>query len=488
MLTILWLAVALALTTLQPYSIASGTPAASQPMLASKVRSTNRLTYPYFDQNRWQSEAGPSDVVSERFADLAVGWEQAGFAYRVLRMNAVSSAVQAGHPADIPIDPSKSYRVGVWGVDDAGGGINVLVTALDVNGGSTATFSVPLTLTTKATEVAATINAHGGAAPGWPANTVAARIRLQNADTGTDKYVFAAYAIPAQELPNTTFTKAYPGGGTHEAAWDGASLFVISHTYNQLAKFDANLERTAITTTDGYPHDVIVLGDEVWVVNIHGKSLQRFSRSSLSLLDSYPIHGNRSGFGVVSDGIDLFLGVGLVPGGETPAIVKFDVSTQVQTQLTTDVYGGSANVPVQYLAGSLWSIHQTNSQVKRIDPTGGATVATVNCDIGDIYGLGHDGTLIYAAGTRSVAVIDPAANAVVGTYKFTRMWGMGSNLRLDAHGRMWGAGNNGVFVIDHANRRFLELPHVLGGPKWVHPIPSGMAVGYYMMPSIDVFR
>lgn len=459
----------------------------------AKVYSTNRIVYPYFDQGKWPAERSASDLVQERYSQIGAGSVQSYFAYRVLQMASVVGAVSSTYPIDFPVDPLQPYRVGAWGYDGTGVGINVLVTALDAGGSAISTLTVPLalpsTLSFTNSEVGATINAQGGVSPAWPSGTIAARFQLQNPNTGTNKFIFAVYAIPSVQLPNTTFTKGTGGngGGTHEAVWDGSNLYTISHSYDQLAKFDANLNRITAVNVGGYPHDLCSLGSDIWVISWNGKSLQQINKSTMTVTNTYTVNGNRAGIGIATDGTDLFLGVGY-SAVETAAIVKFTVATATQTQISTDVDGGAANIPVQYLAGSIWSTNIFNSEVKRIDPSTGATSATISVAMGLIYGLGNDGTLIYAQAQRGVAVIDPATDTVVARYTFSKIYGTGSNAKPDSAGRMWGCAINGVWCIDHANGRLTEIPHVLGAPKWVEMIPAGMALGYYAMPSIDVFN
>jgi hypothetical protein len=459
---------------------------------ARKTLTNNLLEFPYFNRNQWTGELGPSDLITERTTTSFLGAPARWFDYRALQLFGAAAAVQSTHPTTIPIDLTQSYRVGVWGGDSGGGNINAVVTPLDENGDALSALTIPLTLPAAPSatvgEVASTINAIGGAAPAWPSGTVGARIALQNPVAGTNKWIFAVYFIPIAKLPNTTFAKANFGGGTHEAAWDGSNLYVLSHTYNQLAKFDTNLSRQAIVTTASYPHDILVLGSDLWVISHVGLSLQQINRSALTVTNTFALNGSRHGFGIATDGTDLYLGIGDVGAGETPAIVKFTVSGSVQSVLSTDVSGGAANIPLQFFAGSIWSIHRTNGQVKRINPSGGATIATISGGIGFIYGLGNDGTFIYAVGTQGVAVINPASNTVVATYLFRYIFNGQSNAKVDANGAMWGCGINGIFRLDHARGILTEYTGQSGSPKWAQNTSVGVVTGSYAFPNLDMYQ
>jgi hypothetical protein len=293
-----------------------------------------------------------------------------------------------------------------------------------------------------------------------------------------------------QRLVNTNFTKvnATSGGGSHEAFWDGTNLFVVSHTYGQMAKYNASLVRQAIVTTSSYPHQIVGLGGDVWVITQIGQTLQQINKAAMTVTNTFGLNGARDGFGLDTDGTDLYLGIGNSGIGQTPAIVKFTVSGSTQAVLSTDVDGGAANIPVVFQNGSVWSINGPSSQVKRINPAGGATIATISAALGQIYGLGGDGTLIYAQAELGVAVVNPASNTIVSTYLYSKQYGMGGNPHTDSLGRVWGCSRNGLWILNQATGIFSEISTVFGGCKWTVPMANGaVAVGFYGVPWIDVY-
>jgi hypothetical protein len=471
-------------------AVVEGSSGGGQPV---KYRSTNVILYPVFNQNQWGAAQTAGDVIGQ-ISTVANPSVNAGFAGTAIQLSTNAAApIHVIHPTDMAIDLTQAYRVGVWGAGSGAGSLEVLVIPLDVNAQEISTLTVSLTLENSPTlangEKAATINANGGGGTEWPAGTVGARVKISNPTVSTNKIIYGIYLIPTVELPNTTFVKVNNGGGTHEAVWDGSNFYTISHVYNQVAKYDSSLTRSAVVTSGDYPHDIISLGSDIWVINQLGESLQQINKAAMTVTNTHTINGTRNGFGLATDGTDIYMGVGSVGAGETPAIVKFTVSGASQASLSTAVNGGSANIPVQYLDGSVWSVHTTNGNVIRIHPSTGSTEATIAAGIGGIYGLGNDGTLIYANGDRGVAVIDPATDTVVATYLFRLVYCGSSNARPDADGRMWGTTLTGAWMLDHDNSRLWEIPQgVLGGPKWFHQLPSGMAMGYYTMPSIDLWR
>lgn len=462
-----------------------------------KRYSTNVISVPYFNEGKWFKEGNTADILNERYSLQTNGTTERFFDYRLLQMflNAAGS-MQSSYPNIVPVDLTQAYRLAIYAIAGAAAQtMQVLAEAIDTNGDviSTLTFTTPALPTAFAdntSELGTTINANGGGAPAWPNGTVGARVRLNVVTATVNYWVAGVWLVQQQRMTNTLTTKvnATSGGGTHEAFWDGTNLFTLSHTFGQVAKFDANLIRQAVVTTSNYPHDVVGLGGDIWIVTQLGQTLQQINKAAMTVTNTFAINGTRDGFGIATDGTDLYLGIGNSGAGQTPAIVKFTVSGSSQAVLSTDVNGGAANVPVVFQNGSVWSIVQANSQVKRINPSGGATIATITAAIGGIYGLGGDGTFIYAGGEKGIAVVDPASNTVISTYFFSKQYGMGSNSKVDSLGRMWGCSRNGLWMLNQATGMFTELPGVLGGAKWARPMSGGaVVVGYFGVPWLDVF-
>jgi hypothetical protein len=468
-----------------------------------KRLSTNTILTPYFNKMQWNTgdstASATGDYVSERYGVQKAGDPQRWFDYRTIQIfvGAGLNPATATYAQTVPIDLSQPYRAGAIACDGAGGNMDIVVVPLDGNNDdmtaltNTLTYGTCAALSGSVGELGATINANGGGAPAWPTGAVGARIKLVNNLSNTNRFVFNAYLIQTQKFPANTFTKANVGGGVHEGLWDGTNLFTISHTYSQLAKFDTSLNRVSQVTTSSYPHDIVALGTDLWVISNVGKQLQQINKAAMTITNTFGLNGTRTGFGIATDGTDLYLGIGDSGAAETPAIVKFTVAGSTQTVLSTDVNGGSANIPVQFLAGSIWSIVQANSQVKRYN-TAGTTLATISCSLGGIYGLGNNGTLIFAQAEQGVCVVDPATNTVVGTYKYTSVYGMGCNMKQAPDGTMWGCTRNGVFRLDHANAKLYELPGELGHPKMVVSMPTGQAAGmvygFYGAPWLNVYQ
>lgn len=458
----------------------------------ARFYSTNVLAFHAFNDMPWHVVKSSRDQVNftvNANSPLAGNW----FGNRVAQLTHVSGPCSIVHPVDGQIDTAKPYRAGVWGYGDA---VDLELTTLNSNYGDDVTVGGTLTLNNPANfrngEQAITINGRGsGAAPEWPnshARIHSARFAIKNNTPSSDQFILAAYLIRSDQMPTDNFdlaAKSGNGGGTHEGVWEGNFLYTISHTYNQVAKFDADLNRVAVCSVGDYPHDMRKVRGDLWVVCYNGRVLNRIDAATMRLLDTIPIAGPKDGIGVADDGADLYLGVG---GFQPAEIRKYEIASGTQTTISTDVHGGTANIPVCYFAGSIWSVDTTASQVKRIDPAG-PTIASIDCDLGYIYGLGDDGSLIFANGMSGVAVIDPASNALVRTYRFQHIWGGASNMCRDARGRMWGCTRAGAFVIDHARGRMWEMiKNLSGAPKFVTARADDVVLGYYSMPQLELWR
>lgn len=152
------------------------------------------------------------------------------------------------------------------------------------------------------------------------------------------------------------------------------------------------------------------------------------------------------------------------------------------TALSTDINGGSANIPLEFLSGSLWSVVQTSGQVKRINPVSGATLATINCGVDGLYGLGVGGGFIWANGRSGVAKIDPATNAVVATYRYRDLTSGQSNVFV-FNGKAYACAAQGVLVIDLLSGAADEIVLDGGGCKWAHALAGGdIVIGTYSAP------
>lgn len=365
---------------------------------------------------------------------------------------------------------------------------------LNINNQLISTLSVSISIssnpgTTGTTALyTAIIDAIGGTAPAFPTGTVTILPQLGFTSTAAGGIVCDGFwAIQEDEYPGNFATSIQNlGGGTHEAASDGTYLYVLSHGLNEVTKFDGGLTRVSSLTVGDYPHDCVVLGSDLWIVNFESASLQRISLSSFTVSNTYPITGSKGGFGVGTDGTNLWIGAGTHAQGS--AIYSVNTSTGAMTSLSTDVDTGAANIPVKFLSGSLWSINQGNGQVKRINPSGGATIATINCNIGTIYGLGVGGGYVFANCHRGVAQIDPSTNTVVRTYLYRDLSPGGSNIEV-VGGRAYACGNTGVAVIDYTSGTIEEALTDAGCTKWCRALPSGqVVVGYYASPMMHVIE
>ncbi|CAN7586144.1 hypothetical protein LJR016_004327 [Devosia sp. LjRoot16] len=406
-----------------------------------------------------------------------------------LGCNVTAKSASVGSPRRIAVDPTKKHKVtvaamGYGSVDPLPSSIQVhcfnssgqFISTLTVN------INVVLAPTLPNGYYHATINELGGSAPAFPAGTVSALPQVgfvSTASQGLQVYMMAM--IAEDELPCAIGTAiANSGGGTHEAASDGTHLYIISHGMNEIAKMDGDLKKVSTLTIGDYPHDIVVVGTNLWVCNHDAATLQRIALGSFTVSNTYAITGSKNGFGLGTDGTRLWLAAGTNAQG--CALYEVNVSTGAMTLVSTDLNTGAANLPVRYLAGSLWTIHEGNSQVKRINPTGGATLATINCSIGEIYGLGSGNGYVFACGSDGVAVIDPATNTVVQTHRF-RLLNRGMS-NVEVSGRYaFACASNGAIIIDVALNQNRELLLEGGDCKWARALPSGrVVIGAYAAP------
>lgn len=469
-----------------------------------KAWSTNLLDIPVFNGRPWNiskgSASGDMIIFGSNTASPGAG---NGFSNRVAQIAAGAGTLRTTHPTDSYINQALPYRAGVWGW--GGSSITLKITPLDNTTSDMTALTCAVTLqaspaTLSNGERGCVINATGGSAPAWPAATApgpvtGARFEIENSSVGTNAFILGAYLIPDIQLATNTFTIAASGGGTgtHEAVYDGTNVFIVSHSFDRITKHDAaTMNRLAVATTCAYPHDVTIVGLFVWVACFNGQAIQKYDRATLTLQNNYPY--TKSVIGITTDGTDLFLGAGIP--AETPCIVKFTIATTTFSLINCVPNGGLANVPVVIIPGTpgeIWSVNIAStppSDILRINLGSGATIATINCACGDVYGLGTDGKYIFANGMRGVYVIDPASNTIVDTFTFRFLVKGASNVRMDAWGRMWGTTNAGYWMLDYVNKQLYEVPaNHSGGPKFMTSLGTkGMLMGYYTMPSLDILR
>lgn len=412
------------------------------------------------------------------------------FGRRSMAMNATASGsiIFAGPSTVFSVDASKDYLVGIWATA-YGGPLpgNIKVKCYDLNNQLIDTLTVSVSVADAGDPITsqhtAKISAVGGAAPAFPAGTVTATVLFGWTTTASSQgmRIWAAYMIADDDLPQSIdATIVNTGGGTHEAVSDGTYLYVVNHGVNEVVKFDKNLKKVATLSVEDYPHHAAVLGDDLWVVCQDAKALQRISLSTFSLIWTLPILGGRAGYGAATDGSRLFIGAGT--GVQGSAILEVVPSTGAMTVLSTDVNTHLANVPVVCAGGSVWSLDESNNQIKRIDPDTGATVASITVSIGDLYGIGAGDGYVFANGQSGIVQIATADNSIVRTYPFHDLPVGGSNVEV-VDGVAYGMAWNGVMAIDYAKQEAREMVLDAGGMKWVRALPDGTLVaGAYAAP------
>jgi len=411
-----------------------------------------------------------------------------------MNASATGKSLYIGPSRPCLVDPSKRYMFGVWSVAY---GASLPLTGffkihcLNINLGLISTLSVAISVSSTSSGTTslytAIIEAIGGSAPAFPAGTVyVAPLVGFDSDDAQGMHVYQMFAVREDEYPGNFATAVQnSGGGTHEAVSDGTHLYVISHGLNELTKFDADMTRVATITLDDYPHDIVIVGTDIWVTSHDAQSLQRISLASFTVTNTYAISSAKNGFGLGTDGTNLWLGAGTSAQG--CALYSVNTTTGAQTLLSSDLNTGAANLPIQYLDGSLWVVHETNATVQRINPSGGATIATIATGLTSyIYGLGAGDGYVFACGQNGVAQIDVATNTVVNTYPFRELMHGSSNVAV-VNGRAYAGGQIGVAVIDYAAGTFEEIITEAGVVKWCKALPDDtVAVGYFASPIIHI--
>lgn len=418
-----------------------------------------------------------------------------GRAKMQLAAEATGRTLYVGSSRQVRVDPSQRYAIGA-ALTTYGGSItaDIRVKCYNENQALIGTLNIPATVPSGPSVDAMSnyflgaINPEGGAAPAWPAGTVCAIPQVGYVSTAAQGLnVWAFWCIPQDEYPGNVQTLAPANGGlgTHEAVADATHLYILNHVFNWLVKFDADGKYVSHITIGDYPHDIVSIGDKLWVTNQDDMNVRRVDKATFTVDATYSIPGARLGFGLGTDGTRLWSGAGTT--AQTPAIHEVNTATGVMTLLTTDVDGGGANLPVRFLDGSVWSIKQTPSEVKRINPAGGATIATISAAVGGIYGLGAGSGYVFANGRHGVAQIDPATNTVVKRYPY-REGAIGhSNIEV-ANGFAYACSSNGVLIIDIARRTARELILDSGNNKWARALPgkTDVIVGSYCAPWLYV--
>lgn len=347
-----------------------------------------------------------------------------------------------------------------------------------------------------------TVNAAGGSAPALGAGAKYAYWR-SGVDTSPgpvageiNHYLFYPYMIPESRYPRPPDALRTSTGagiaGTHEAYSDGDHLYVINHEHETIAKFDRNMIRVASITVGQRPHDITMAGGFLWVVTEEGKTLEKIDPSPLALVATYPINGNRAGFGIGTDGTDLWLGVGNDNAGEISAIVYFDVSLETQTELTTDVSAGAGNLPVIVEGGNIWSIDRPNGLVKQIDKDTGATLNTFDAGVDQLYGLGFSAEYktVIANGFDGITTLSDLGTgyAVRRTVSY-RLGAVGnSNVGTFRNIAVAGSGDS-VIVYNMDTGEHIEHRVNRGGMKWIrHFYDDYMVVGNINLPSLKMAK
>lgn len=488
--------------------VTGGTPGVwrrSSPDLLSAIillESTNLIRFPDFaDVRAWgtiRTASGSADFRALFLASPLLG--AYGHQAAVLTKGLTSDTAGITHNRLFPIDQTKRHRFGC--LASSGDGAVVLTLnvvpmtrGLEINGGVLSQNVTPVSHTLRTlnnADVGAWFEATGGSAPAIPTGSSGAMVYMEHGSASVQAmFIFEVYFIQEDKLPTTTFTATSPGYGTHEATANGTDLYVISHAFATVNRYNTAMVRQAIGTTGVYPHDVMVFSGALWVVNYTGASLQKFNLTTLALIATYPLLGARKGLGIGNDGTFIYIGCG--EGGDD-AILKFDPATSVdgtttgQSVLSTDVISSGTNLAVILLAGSIWSTSHTVGTVKRINPSTGALVATISPALGWIYGLGTDGTYMYANCTFGIAKIDPATNTVVDSKRYKLSTGGSSNLKYDGRGRMWGGAGYEVFYYDIPTSQLVEDISPSAGIKWVQPVVGGgVYAGYFHLPTLNCY-
>lgn len=332
----------------------------------------------------------------------------------------------------------------------------------------------------------------GGAAPALHANTSFVQVQVDYASAAgfAPSYMFLLYAF---EWPGSVaFAPFNSGHGTHEAASDGINFFVISHSFNQMIVYDQELWRQSIIDIGDYPHDIVVLGNYIWIVNYDAATLQRINRFNYADISTYVAGEGHKGFGLATDGVSqLWVAYGDAILGQTPNIRSVNPATGAQTFLTNDCNGLNANIPIRYEGGYLWSIknvdHHSDGQVKKYNTATGGTVQTISIPgLGFIYGLGSGDGKIFANANRGVAQINAASGAIEKIYYLRKTRQGEANVEV-VGGLAYAPTGNGLLAIDYNTLRSEETP-IVAGAKWARALPNGnVVIGPYGQPWMHEF-
>lgn len=467
---------------------------------SKRVVGTNLLPSATFIKGigEWATPRSTSETtVQVTFLDSITDYTALYYGRSMVQLYAesVGKTIRLGGASQFSVDTSQIYKIGATMISDggpipvqfrvscysaAGAPLGILTIDAPVpDGGSTTPNSNLFT---------GLINPVGGASPAWPDGTIAAYADVGFVSTAAQGlYVSSFWMIAGENFPGGPMVAPVnaAAGGTHEAVTVGDYMYVINHSLNNLALFDRSMKRVSVIGTGNYPHDIISLGDSVWIVNQNAATVQRVHAVNFTIDATYNIPNGRLGFGLATDGVRLWCGAGSASiGGATPAIYEVNTTTGAFTLVSSDVEEGTqTNIPLQHYAGSLWSAHLTNGQVKRINPTGGGTLATIQCGLGPIYGLGVGEGFVFANCRLGIAKINPATNSVVGTYRYRKTVSGQSNVKV-VDGKAYGCSSSGVLIVDIANDSTQEITLDSGGNKWVCRAPSGrgVIVGVYAGP------
>ena len=293
------------------------------------------------------------------------------------------------------------------------------------------------------------------AAGTWPAGTVYGRVEIIGAFSTIGVARFADLAVFPDEnsvVPAAT-VGTYTGG--HEMYRDPAGfVWVVSHYGLSVSKFDPNTRARLLNTVlpgSGYLHDIHGDGTHAWVVDVGAapNDLYKIRLSDGALVGQFTIPGPSTVFyGVRCFGGYVWCGGG---NGANSRLVRFDPAAETFTVYDIGLDVSSNNVSIVNDDTHLYVGSQVTKEIIKVTTAG--VVAQRFTLAFSPYGIGTDGTWLYAGGTTfmpSTPGVNQRSEIVrirISDSKTERhqiKWGAEANWKYDGARFMYSCGSTSV--------------------------------------------
>lgn len=435
-------------------------------------------------------------IVSD-FARLDDGWvdESAGGTTRAIASGRGSDGTYSPHmtvetTADTDtaqmvsqpfrVDASKSHRIAVRAKTLSGTVAQEVVLLCFSNGSTTSTGTV--TAFTGWAPGASwewkqiAINAVGGSAPAFPANTDRVAVLLKPTVGTTGKVAIdRVHIFQESHIPNNNIGAG--SSGIHEAYYDDSNVYLSVYSAGYIAKMDPDGTYNGQSVPDSWDgqndsHQLIVHDGFLYAAHFSGRTATKYDLSDRTKAAEVTLP--HDGMGLVTDGTSLFVTTG---DGQ---LHRIDLSTFSALDDSWNIGfspSGTQATPV-LLDGDIWINSSGDGNVYRVNKSDGTVVSTIAPPTGLAsnrnYGFGASNSKAYLSFKNGTLVeYDPASNAI------SQTWDIGaaadSQIKYDLEtGALWWAAlepqgdySTALIRFDPKSGGVVRFPmRRLSGAKW----------------------